>query len=391
MIMKRSYLLLLLMITAVSFTSCSDDDDDENPVIQPTGAIMVNDQSFENNMLTISSVSLSQPGWVVIHRDNGAGGPVVPEIISVPKYISAESSTDVSIELKDGETIQDGETLWVMLHTDDGDQTYEFDGGDVDAPIVDANGNVVVKSFVVSIDDQPMLNVEDQALVNNTITVGDITLAEDGWVVVHADNGDGPQVPDIISQPVYLPAGNYSSVEVPFKDDANVMANDQVWVMLHTDTDGEAVYEFDGGEMDPPITVDGEILMKEITITDVTSEDITASFSVSDNLSVTDNKINVGTITMGQDGWVVVHADNAGSPKVPEIISEPVYLEEGENTDVTITFDDSADVSVGTTVWVMLHNDTGIKGQYEFDGANGLDMPISVDGAVLVTPVVIIE
>ncbi|MGB7785259.1 MAG: hypothetical protein WBL27_04080 [Salinimicrobium sp.] len=389
--MKRSYLLLLLMITAVSFTSCSDDDDEGTPMVEPTGALVVNDQSFENNMFTISSITMSDPGWVVIHRDNGSGGPMVPDIISVPKYVEANGSTDVMIELKDGVTLQDGETLWVMLHTDDGDKTYEFDGGDVDAPIMDANGNIVVESFVVSIDDQPMLSVDDQALMNNTITVGDITLAEDGWVVVHADNGDSPQVPDIISYPVYLPAGNYSGVEVPLKDDANVMANDQVWVMLHSDTDGEAVYEFDGGEMDPPITVDGEILMQEITITDVTSEDITASFTVDDNLSVTDNQINVGTITMGQDGWVVVHADNGGSPQVPEIISEPVYLEEGDNNDVSITFDDSADVSVGDTVWVMLHNDTGIKGEYEFDGMNGLDMPIVVDGSVLVTPVVIIE
>ena len=388
--MKKSYLLLLLMITAVSFTSCSDDDDDGTPTMQPTGDLVVNDQSLENNMLTVSDVTMSEPGWIVIHRDNGAGGPVVPEIISVPKYVGADASTDVTLELAEGVTVQDGETLWVMLHTDDGDQMYEFDGGDVDAPIVDANGNVVVKSVVVSVDAQPSLMVDDQALTNNSITVSGIMLDESGWVVVHADNGDAPQVPAIISQPVYLPAGSYADVEVPMKDDANVAANDQVWVMLHSDTDTEGVYEFDGGEMDPPIMVNEDILMKEITITDVTTEDITASFTVNDQ-PVTDNQINVGTITMGQDGWVVVHADNNGAPQVPEIISEPVYLEAGDNEDVSVTFEDSADLSVGNTVWVMLHNDTGIKGEYEFDGMNGLDMPIVVDDNVLVTPIVITE
>lgn len=391
MTLNKSYLLLLLLASTMTFTSCSDDDDEGTPTLEPSGELMVADQALENNMLTVSSITMSEAGWVVIHRDNGSGAPVVPEIISEPKYVEAGESTNVMIDLKDDVTVQDGETLWVMLHTDDGDKVYEFDGGDVDVPVMDMNGNVVVESLMVNVDAQSSLTVEDQTLTNNTLMVSDITLSQNGWVVVHADNGDAPQVPEIISQPVYLPAGSYAGVEVPLKDDATVAAGDMVWVMLHSDTDTEGEYEFDGGEMDPPIMVNEEILMQQITISDVATEDITASFSVSDDLSITDNQINVGTITMGQDGWVVVHADNAGSPQVPEIISEPVYLEEGENTDVTITFDESADVSVGDTVWVMLHNDTGIKGEYEFDGMNGLDMPIEVDSNILVTPVVIIE
>lgn len=389
--MKKSYLLLLLMIMAVSFTSCSDDDDDGTPTMQPTGDLVVNDQSLENNMLTVSNVNMSDPGWVVIHRDNGSGEPVVPDIISVPKYVAANESTNVTVQLADGVTLQDGETVWVMLHTDDGDEVYEFDGGDIDAPIVDASGNIVVKSIVVSIDAQPSVSVDDQALINNIITVSSITLNENGWVVVHADNGDAPQVPDIISQPVYLPAGSYTNVEVPMKDDVTVAANDQVWVMLHSDTNTEGLYEFDGGEMDPPIVVNEDIVMQEITITDVTTQDITGILEVSDQVIV-DNQINIPSIDMAQDGWVVVHADNGNAgPQVPEIISEPVYLEEGLHTDVTVTFQESANVSVGDTVWVMLHNDSGIKGVYEFDGANGLDLPISFEGAPVVVPIIITE
>ena len=389
--MKKSYLLLLLMIMAVSFTSCSDDDDDGTPTMQPTGDLVVNDQSLENNMLTVSNVNMSDPGWVVIHRDNGSGEPVVPDIISVPKYVAANESTNVTVQLADGVTLQDGETVWVMLHTDDGDEVYEFDGGDIDAPIVDASGNIVVKSIVVSIDAQPSVSVDDQALINNSITISSITLNENGWVVVHADNGDAPQVPDIISQPVYLPAGSYTNVEVPMKDDVTVAANDQVWVMLHSDTNTEGLYEFDGGEMDPPIVVNEDIVMQEITITDVTTQDITGILEVSDQVIV-DNQINIPSIDMAQDGWVVVHADNGNAgPQVPEIISEPVYLEEGLHTDVTVTFQESANVSVGDTVWVMLHNDSGIKGDYEFDGANGLDLPISFEGAPVVVPIIITE
>lgn len=382
---------MLLMIVTVSFTSCSDDDDDGTPTVKPVGELVVSDQSLENNMLTVSSITMSQPGWVVIHSDNGAGGPVVPDIISIPKYVEAGESTDVMLQLEDDAEIEDGDTLWVMLHTDDGDKVYEFDGGAVDAPILDNGGNPVMESFVVSIESESSLTVNDQDLVNNSITVSEIVLNEDGWVVVHADNGDAPQVPDIISMPVYLPAGSYTDVEVPMKNDATVAAGDQVWVMLHSDTDTEGVYEFDGGEMDPPLQVNEEILMQEINITEVTTQDITGSLDVSDQ-AINEGQIVITTIDMAQDGWVVIHADNGSdAPQVPEIISDPLYLEEGTHTDVAVSFDDSADVSVGDTVWVMLHNDSGIMGVYEFDNINGLDLPIVIDGDLVVTPVVITE
>ncbi|NJW54486.1 hypothetical protein HC175_16370, partial [Salinimicrobium sp. CDJ15-91] len=54
-------------------TSCSDDDDSID-VIAPAGNLVVENQMLENNMLSISNVSMSQDGWVVIHRDNGDGG-----------------------------------------------------------------------------------------------------------------------------------------------------------------------------------------------------------------------------------------------------------------------------------------------------------------------------
>ena len=151
--MKKKYLLLMfLSILALGVTSCSKDDDDEEVMAEPTGSITVQDQALDNNMLTISNVTMSNDGWVVIHRDNGDGGPMVPDIISEPKMVQAGDNSDVMIQLKDGVEVSDGETLWVMLHTDDGQiGTYEFDGSNgLDAPIVD-NGNVVTKAFTVDV------------------------------------------------------------------------------------------------------------------------------------------------------------------------------------------------------------------------------------------------
>lgn len=367
---------------------------------EPTGSLMVDDQAVVDNTLTVGNITLDQAGYVVVHADNGDGAPVVPEIISEPVYLEAGSHENVEIPLKDGADVNAGDTVWVMLHTDTGTAgEYEFDGSGngIDSPITDANGDIVMSSIMITSGDNPMgsLSVDDQVLTNNNVTVASISLDQAGWVVIHADNGGTPQVPEIISQPVYLEAGDYTNVEVPLKDDANVNTGDTVWVMLHTDTGTSGEYEFDGSGngIDSPIKDEnGDVVVTPVNITDVTASDITGSITVDDQ-ALTDGKLSVGSITMAQAGWVVVHADNGdGGPQVPEIISEPVYLQAGTTDNVEISFKDSANVNVGDTVWVMLHNDTGVQEKYEFDGSNGLDLPITdANGDVVVTPVVIVE
>ncbi|NJW52459.1 DUF7282 domain-containing protein [Salinimicrobium oceani] len=397
---KRNYLFIPLFAISLGFTACSDDDDniDPDPILDPTGSLAVEDQMLESNMLTINNVSMSADGWVVIHRDNGSGGPMVPEIISVPQMVEAGESMDVMVQLKEGETVEDGETLWAMLHTDDGIiGTYEFNGSNgLDAPIMDEADNVVTQSFEVSVAPMGTLMVEDQEMTNNVVNVASVSFDRGGYVVIHASNdaGDGPMVPEIISEPVYLEAGTYTDVEVPLTSSANVEAGDTVWVMLHTDTGEEETYEFDGENgLDMPITdADGNVVVKPLTITSVTVVAITGSLSVEDQ-AVTDNQLNVGSVELSESGWVVVHASNeAGTgPMVPEIISEPMYLEAGTHEDVMVTFTESANVAVSDTVWVMLHNDTGVAEMYEFNGINGLDLPIIVDGNIVVTSVEITE
>lgn len=394
---KSNYLFTLLAVVGLGFTSCSDDDD-INSVIEPTGDLVVEDQMLENNMLTISNVTMNESGWVVIHRDNEAGGPLVPEIISEPKMVAAGDAMDVMVELKAGVEVMDGETLWAMLHTDDGViGTYEFNGTNgLDAPIMDANDNIVTKSFKVSVAPMGTLMVEDQVMTNKVVNVSSVSFDRGGYVVIHASNeaGDGPMVPEIISQPVYLEAGDYTNVEIPLTESADVNAGDTVWVMLHTDTGTEEVYEFDGSNgLDMPITdAEGNVVVQSLMITDVIMVAITGSLSTDDQ-AVTDNTITVNTVTLSESGWVVVHASNeAGDgPMVPEIISEPMYLEAGTHEDVMVTFTESADVNVGDTVWVMLHNDTGVAELYEFNGVNGLDLPIVVDGKIALTAVNITE
>lgn len=395
--LKKFYLLMLPMILSLGLVACSDDDDDDvvDPGIPPTGSVVVDDEvMLQDGMLTINSVNMSNPGWVVIHRDNN-GVPMVPEIISVPERVESGPSTNVTVELAEGEEVTDGETLWVMLHTDAGTLgTYEFETvNGIDAPIMDEQGDPVAESFTVSVEGGPVssLTASDQDLVNGVVYVSSIIMEQDGYVVVHASNaaGDGPMVPEIISEPVYLEAGTYTNVGIPLTDDANVEAGDVLWIMLHADTGEEGVYEFDGSSgLDQPIMDGDNIVMTSITINAVTDAAMSGSITVTDQALV-DNTITIENVNLDMDGWVVVHASNAAGdgPMVPEIISEPVYLDAGDNSDVVVTFTEDANVSAGDTVWVMLHNDTGVDGVYEFNGVNGLDLPIIDDSGVVVTPV----
>ncbi|NJW55634.1 hypothetical protein HC175_22220, partial [Salinimicrobium sp. CDJ15-91] len=84
-----------------------------------------------------------------------------------------------------------------MLHTDTGEEeVYEFDGENgLDLPIMDESGNIVMTSIeITSISTQAItgtLTVNDQAISDNMITVGDVVLSNSGWVVVHASNEAG--------------------------------------------------------------------------------------------------------------------------------------------------------------------------------------------------------
>ena len=83
----------------------------------------------------------------------------------------------------------------------------------------------------------------------------------------------------------------------------------------------------------------------------------------------------------GTDGWVVVHAENEnGEPG--EVIGKRFLgtdLEVKERTDFELELDQPLG-SGEHTVFVMLHIDGGVAGEYEFPGP---DEPLVVDGEVV--------
>lgn len=268
----NSHGILGLVLGVSLMVSCSDDNDDDINLPDPEIASLVaNDQAVSaENTLVVESATLPENGWLVVHRDNG-GSPQVPGIISVPKLVEEGTESDIVIELESGVTVEDGETLWVMMHNDDGVKgTYEFDGSNgLDMPLRDKNDNVVNSSIVISAATNATASIEaeDQEIVNNTVLVNTVTLQNDGWVVIHADDNASPLVPDVISVPQFLEAGTHENVEVELVTDVILSQGDMIWIMLHNDTGVAGEYEFDGtNDIDPPLT-DSEDQVITATIT----------------------------------------------------------------------------------------------------------------------------
>jgi len=486
---------LLFLAGAFLFAGCGDDDttDMEPEEQMPSGMLTVSSQTISQNTIRVSNVNFDSKGWVVVHASNEDGTPVVPGIISEPLLVEAGSQNDLELTLTEVDDLMDGDKLWVMLHTDNGiEGTYEFDGANgFDGPIL-SDGNIVMTDITVS---APGITASNQVVNENWVTIGEVKAAVDGWLVIHADNGsgapgpvlgqtmvsaginsdvaidlgdavfaggemlfpmlhvespadgmygfpengdgpevfandvvvvgietlaptgsisavgqvvqgnmitaseltlnatgwvvvhasnaakDGPEVPGIISTPVQLPAGTNSDVAIELNSDFALSAGDVIYIMLHTENGVIGEYEFDGANgFDGPITT-----------APITLEASSGSFMAS-NQVVSQNTLMVESITVGQPSWVVVHRDNgAGSFVAPGIISNPVAIDAGTTENVAITFKDDEPLSDGETLWIMLHNESGTIGAYEFDGANGFDLPITFSSIEIEAPSVMVS
>lgn len=262
MLWKKSYLMLIFLATITGFVSCSDDDDDGTDVIEPTGSLVVEDQTLTDGMITISNIVMSDDGWIVLRRDdNGDLGTIIAE-----EPVEAGTHTDVTFDVGDAQ-IENGETLWVVLHTDDGvEGTFEFtESGDVDRPILGTGGMEVAESFVITVEGENSVTAEDQApSEDNTLTISSITLAEDGWVIAHSD-ADG-EIGAAISEPLYLAAGTHTDVEINLNTGVTLAAGDVVYIVLHEDLGVTETFEAD---IDIPLLGDDDTEVKAtINITD---------------------------------------------------------------------------------------------------------------------------
>ncbi len=333
----------------------------------PAPAVSVEDQWVTNrNEVTVPSVTSPQQGWLVIHVDDeGSPGQVIGQA-----QVEQGSNSDVTISGL-SRKVEQGETLYAMLHEDTGTEgEYEFEGPDSseDLPVT-ADGEVVVKPFTVR---YPSVSVSDQRLADDTqVEVDEVRASGPGWIVIHKNDDGSPGA--VIGQ-TQVEEGTNSDVTVELSEEAS---NQQtLYAMLHADTGNEGEYEFDGsdGSADPPVSVDDSVVVQSF---EVTLPALSTRQQVVSDLQ----QVNVPEVVSGQKGWLVIHEDDGGSPGA--VIGQ-TSVERGTFSNVSVSLDRK--IENGETLYAMLHEDTGMEGEYEFDPSqqDSPDPPLTVGGDVVV-------
>ncbi len=105
----------------------------------------------------------------------------------------------------------------------------------------------------------PMIEVQDQTVMNNTVTIARVVAAEPGWVAIHMEK-DGKPGPVIGRAPV--PAGESTNVMVTI-DVAK--ATPRLFAMLHVDKGEMGKYEFPGP--DAPVKVGDKVVVVPFNVT----------------------------------------------------------------------------------------------------------------------------
>jgi hypothetical protein len=224
--------------------------------------------------------------------------------------------------------------------------------------------SLLAASVVTAQEVTPSVTVSDQAVEDATVTVDSVVSDGQGWIVIHADEDGAPGA--VIGQAAVSDGENTDvAVEIDMSQ-----ATETLYAMLHTDSGEMGMYEFP--DADPPVEVDGEIVVQAFTVTGGLRPSVTVmDQAIEDSTVVVPQAISEGP------GWMVIHADADGAPG--PVIGNAA-LSDGVNSDVSVEIDVDAATE---TLYAMLHTDSGEMGTYEFpDG----DPPVQVEGNVVVEP-----
>lgn len=109
-----------------------------------TNAVVVESQPLgADDTVTISKVTADTAGWLVVHADADGKPGAILGMAPVQKGVNDE----VVVEIDSPASTQ---TVYAMLHVDAGTEgSFDFPNGE-DVPAVDASGNIVTPSFVLT-------------------------------------------------------------------------------------------------------------------------------------------------------------------------------------------------------------------------------------------------
>jgi predicted lipoprotein with Yx(FWY)xxD motif len=375
-------------------------DSGSNSVVTPS--VTVNDQASDGTSVTVADVVSAGPGWMVIHRqDSGGVGPPIGYTA-----LKEGDNKDVVVKIDPGKATPE---MYAMLHVDAGTVgAYEFPGPD--APVM-ANGQMLSPAFKINSaaasNITPLVKVSDEEITNSTVKVDEVDSNGPGWVVIHTHvNGEpGPAIGHIA-----VKDGQNKDVIVPI--DAS-QATAVLYAILYTDAGKPGAFESPGADV--PVLVNGLMIAQSFNATlgvaaaatpdngaSANATPTTDAYNMPDmgtaapnstasppsangstpSVTVFDQALRGGTVFVSQifsqgPGWVGIHIVNPNGSLGPAIGDGAVV--DGLNKNLTVPLD----LNLATPVmWVMLHTDKGVIGQWEFPGP---DAPVMLNDQMVMS------
>lgn len=216
----------------------------------------------------------------------------------------------------------------------------------------------------------PSITAANQESGNQTVIVQQVTLSQNGYVVIHLNRAGKPD--KTIGHSDFLEAGVYTGITIPVSELSSV--ENPLFAMLHYD-DGNGTYEFPGG--DGPITADGKPVMASLIVTNIAIPAVvetTATDIIVKNQETSVNEVNIQQVNLEKSGYVVIHL--RATPAT--VIGHSNLLAAGVYTNITVPVDN---LNLGDNpLFAMIHFDDG-NGTYDFPGA---DAPAIVNDKVIV-------
>ena len=112
-------------------------------VTQVISNVLEASDQVATNSAEVSKVSLAEGGYVVVHASAADGTPGA--VIGYTNYLEPGEYAELTVTLT--KPVKVGDTIFPMLHSDDGDKTYGFP--DEDLPLKDSAGAVILKKVKV--------------------------------------------------------------------------------------------------------------------------------------------------------------------------------------------------------------------------------------------------
>jgi hypothetical protein len=313
------------------------------PTPEPQPAIAVTDQTVDDSgRITVQSVTSLTPAILALYADEeGAPGDF---LTFVP--ITVGTTTDVPLIFN---PLQATTTLHLRLLTDaDQDNTPD----DLTQPLVETRFNVTLVATL------PSLSITDQAINEaGELRIESANVLGPAWVVIHNDEAGEPGA--VIGFFPLTPETTYPlTITIRWRE-----ALPQLHALLNQDLGERGRFD---ATIDLPLIAQGQ--------------PINIPFHVTLPLDMTllDQPVVNGTITIERvisngDGWAVIYNDEGGQPG--RIIGS-AFLEDGLNTLVSVPLVENA---LTTNLFIWLHGDTGVSGQFEYPIADDV---VRVDGRV---------